>query len=49
MNYIVSDNIKVFSEYRFHAVDHTLTMDTSVTSEMSGESSSVGFGASYSF
>ena len=49
LNYTVSDNIKVYSEYRFHAVDHTLTMDTSVSTEMSGESSSVGFGASYSF
>ena len=49
LNYIISDNIKVYSEYKFHAVEHTLSMDTGVNTEMSGESSSVGFGASYSF
>ena len=49
LNYIVSDNIKVFSEYGFGTVEHTLTMDTGVNSEMTSESSSVVFGASYSF
>ena len=49
LNYIVSDNIKVFSEYGFGTVEHTLTMDTGVNSEMTSESSSVVFGVSYSF
>ena len=49
LNYIVSDNIKVYSEYGFGTVEHTLTMDTGVNSEMTSESSSVVFGASYSF
>ena len=49
LNYIVSDNIKVFSEYGFGTVEHTLTMDTGVNSTMTSESSSVVFGASYSF
>ena len=49
LNYIVSDNIKVFSEYGFGTVEHTLTMDTGVDSKMTSESSSVVFGASYSF
>ena len=49
LNYIVSDNIKVYSEYGFGTVEHTLTMDTGVNSELTSESSSVVFGASYSF
>ena len=49
LNYIVSDNIKVYSEYGFGTVEHTLTMDTGVNSELTLESSSVVFGASYSF
>ena len=49
LNYIVSDNIKVYSEYTFQTVEHTLTMDTNVNSTLTSESSSVVFGASYSF
>jgi opacity protein-like surface antigen len=49
LNYIVSNNIKVYSEYKFQTVKHTLTMDTGVDSKMTIESSSVVFGASYSF
>ena len=49
LNYIVSDNIKVYSEYSFQTVEHTLTMDTNVNSTLTSESSSVVFGASYSF
>ena len=49
LNYIVSDNIKVYSEYKFQTVEHTLTMDTNVNSTLTSESSSVVFGASYSF
>jgi opacity protein-like surface antigen len=49
LNYIVSDNIKVYSEYKFQTVKHTLTMDTGVDSKLTAESSSVVFGASYSF
>ena len=49
LNYIVSDNIKVYSEYKFQTVEHTLTMDTGVDSKLTNESSSVVFGASYSF
>ena len=49
LNYIVSDNIKVYSGYAFQTVEHTLTMDTGVESKMTNESSSVVFGASYSF
>ena len=49
LNYIVSDNIKVYSEYKFQTVEHTLTMDAGVDSKLTNESSSVVFGASYSF
>ena len=49
LNYIVSDNIKVYSEYSFQSVEHTLTMDTGVNSEMTSDGSAVVFGASYSF
>ena len=49
LNYIVSDNIKVNSEYKFQTVKHTLTMDTGVDSKLTNESSSVVFGASYNF
>ena len=49
LNYIVSDNIKVYSEYRFQTVEHTLTMDAGVDAKLTNESSSVVFGASYSF
>ena len=49
LNYIVSDNIKVYSGYAFQTVEHTLTMDTNVNSTLTSESSSVVFGASYSF
>ena len=49
LNYIVSDNIKVYSEYTFQTVEHTLTMDTGVNSELTSDGSAVVFGASYSF
>ena len=49
LNYIVSDNIKVYSEYSFQTVEHTLSMDTGVNSEMTSDGSAVVFGASYSF
>ena len=49
LNYIVSDNIKVYSEYKFQTVEHTLTMDAGVDAKLTNESSSVVFGASYSF
>ena len=49
LNYIVSDNIKVYSEYKFQTVEHTLTMDSGVDAKLTNESSSVVFGASYSF
>ena len=49
LNYIVSDNIKVYSQYNFGTVEHTLTLDTGVDTKMTSESSSVVFGASYSF
>ena len=49
LNYIVSDNIKVYSEYKFGTVEHNLTMDAGVDSKFTSESSSVVFGASYSF
>jgi opacity protein-like surface antigen len=49
LNYIVSDNIKVYSEYKFQTVEHTLTMDTGVDAKLTSESSSVVFGVSYSF
>jgi opacity protein-like surface antigen len=49
LNYIVFDNIKVYSEYKFQTVKHTLRMDTGVDSKLTNESSSVVFGASYSF
>jgi opacity protein-like surface antigen len=49
LNYIVSDNIKVYSQYNFGTVEHTLTIDTGVDTKMTSESSSVVFGASYSF
>ena len=49
LNYIVSDNIKVYSEYSFQTVEHTLTMDTNVNSELTSDGSAVVFGASYSF
>ena len=49
LNYIVSDNIKVSSEYSFQTVEHTLTLDTNVNSEMTSDGSAVVFGASYSF
>ena len=49
LNYIVSDNIKVYSQYSFVTIEHTLTLDTGVDSKMTSESSSVVFGASYSF
>ena len=49
LNYIVSDNIKVYSSYQFVTVEHTLTLDTGVDSKITSESSSVVFGASYHF
>ena len=50
LNYIVSDNIKLYSEYKFQTVDHTLSsLDNSVDYKLTNESSSVVFGASYSF
>ena len=49
LNYIVSDNIKVYSEYTFQTIEHTLSMDTNVNSELTSDGSAVVFGASYSF
>mgnify|MGYP003673019010 CR=1 FL=1 len=50
LNYIISDNIKVYSEYKFQTVKHTLSsLDSAVDYKLTNESSSVVFGASYSF
>lgn len=50
LNYIVSDNIKLYSEYKFQTVDHTLSsLDDSVDYKLTNESSSIVFGATYSF
>jgi opacity protein-like surface antigen len=49
LNYIVSDKIKVYSEYKFQTVEHTLTMDEGVDSKLTAELSSVVFGVTYSF
>jgi opacity protein-like surface antigen len=49
LNYIVSNNIKVYGEYKFQTVDHTSSLDDGVSYELTNESSSIVFGASYSF
>ena len=50
LNYIVSDNIKVYSEYKFQTVGYTFdSLDASVDTKLTGEGSSIVFGASYSF
>jgi len=49
LNYIVSNNIKVYGEYKFQTVDHTSSLDDGVNYELTNESPSIVFGASYSF
>lgn len=50
LNYIYSENIKLYSEYKFQTVDHTLSsLDNAVDYKLTNESSSIVFGAAYNF
>ena len=51
LNYIISDHVKLYSEYNYQSVDYEFgALDADgITWELNGEVSSVVFGASYSF
>ena len=49
LNYIVSDNIKVYSEYGFETVDYEFDSLDGLVTEVNPQASSLMFGASYSF
>ena len=51
LNYIISDHVKLYSEYKYQSVDYEFgALDAAgVTWKLTGEVSSVLFGASYGF
>tara|TARA_B100000953_G_C17929330_1_gene393367 strand:+ start:144 stop:881 length:738 start_codon:yes stop_codon:yes gene_type:complete len=49
LNYTVSDNIKVYSEYGFETVDYEFDSLDGLVTEVNPQASSLMFGASYSF
>ena len=49
LNYIVSDNIKVYSEYGFETVDYEFDSLDGLVTKVNPQASSLMFGSSYSF
>ena len=50
LNYLIANNIKIYSEYKFESVDYDYnSLDGSIEITASVENSSLLFGASYSF
>ena len=50
LNYLIANNIKIYSEYKFESVDYDYnSLDGSLEITASVENSSLMFGASYSF
>ena len=50
LNYLIANNIKIYSEYKFESVDYEYnSLDGSLEITASVENSSLMFGASYSF
>ena len=49
LNYLIANNIKVYSEYQFGSVDYEFGSIDGLKTELTGQNSSLMFGASYSF
>jgi len=49
LNYLITNNIKIYSEYKFETVDYEFNSIDSLKTEVNLQNSSLMFGASYSF
>jgi len=49
LNYLIANNIKIYSEYQFGSVDYEFGSIDGLKTELTGQNSSLMFGASYSF
>ena len=49
LNYLIANNIKIYSEYQFGSVDYEFGSVDGLKTELTGQNSSLMFGASYSF
>ena len=49
LNYLISNNIKIYSEYQFGSVDYEFSSIDGLKTELTGQNSSLILGASYSF
>ena len=49
LNYLIANNIKIYSEAQFGSVDYEFGSIDGLKTELTGQNSSLMFGASYSF
>ena len=49
LNYLIANNIKIYGEYQFGSVDYEFESMDGLKAELTGQNSSLMFGASYSF
>ena len=49
LNYLITNNVKIYSEYGFGSVDYEFSSLDGLKTELNGQNSSLMFGASYSF
>jgi opacity protein-like surface antigen len=49
LNYLINNNIKTYIEYQFESVDYEFGSIDGLKTELTGQNSSLMFGASYSF
>ena len=49
LNYLIANSIKIYSEYQFGSVDYEFDSIDGLKTELTGQNSSLMFGASYSF
>ena len=49
LNYLISNNVKIYSEYSFGTVDYEFDKFDGLKTDLNSQNSSLVFGASYSF
>lgn len=49
LNYLITNNVKIYSEYGFGSVDYEFSSLDGLKTELNGQNSSLMFGASFSF
>ena len=49
LNYLITNNVKIYSEYSFGTVDYEFNSLDGLKVELNGQGSAIMFGASYSF